>query len=141
MVTGLHVSDTLADRLDDASTLVSEDDGESSLRVLAGESVRILISSALISHMMLWCCLTCVAYASVVHLDTDLVGLGRSDFDILDRKWLSSLPGNGGLAGNCLAWSQRCRAVMRYDGRDEGSWRGSSSMSSGKGTTFLPCQR
>ena len=40
-VAGLHVGDALADRLDDAGTLVSEDNGESALGILAGESVRI----------------------------------------------------------------------------------------------------
>lgn len=41
MVTGLHVGDALTNRLDDTGTLVAEDDGESTLRVLSGESVRI----------------------------------------------------------------------------------------------------
>lgn len=40
-VTGLDVGDALADRLDDTGTLVSEDNGESALRILAGEGVRI----------------------------------------------------------------------------------------------------
>jgi len=41
MVTGLHVGDALADGLNDTSTLVSEDDGESTLRVLARQGVGI----------------------------------------------------------------------------------------------------
>jgi hypothetical protein len=35
MVTGLHVGDALTDGLDDTSTLVSQDDGERTLGVLA----------------------------------------------------------------------------------------------------------
>ena len=41
MVTDLDVGHTLTDGLDDASTFVSEDDGESTLGVLAGECVGI----------------------------------------------------------------------------------------------------
>ena len=41
MVTRLDVGHTLANRLDDTGTLVSEDDGESTLGVLAGQCVGI----------------------------------------------------------------------------------------------------
>lgn len=41
IVAGLHGGDALADRLDDTSTLVTEDDGESTFRVLSGESVGV----------------------------------------------------------------------------------------------------
>ena len=41
VVAGLHVGDALADGLDDTGTLVSKDNGESTLRVLSGESVGI----------------------------------------------------------------------------------------------------
>lgn len=41
MVARLHARDAFTNRLDDTSTLVPEDDGESALRVLAGESVCI----------------------------------------------------------------------------------------------------
>ena len=44
MVAGLHVGDTLADGLDDTGTLVSENDGESALGILAGEGVGICTS-------------------------------------------------------------------------------------------------
>ena len=80
MVTGLHVCDTLTNGLDDTSTLVSEDDGESTLGVLAGQCVGI-----------------CVADTGVVDLNADLVGPGGSDLDILDGEVLASFPGNGGL--------------------------------------------
>jgi hypothetical protein len=43
-----------------------------------------------------------VANTSVVDLDTDFVSLGRSDFDVLNRKVLAGLPGDGGLAGDSL---------------------------------------
>jgi hypothetical protein len=41
VVTRLDVGDALADRLDNTGTLVSKDNGESTLGVLAGESVGI----------------------------------------------------------------------------------------------------
>lgn len=80
MVTGLHVCDALANRLDDASTLVSQNDGEGTLRVLSGECVGIS-----------------VADTGVVDLDADLVGLWGSDLDVLDGEVLASLPGDGSL--------------------------------------------
>lgn len=45
---------------------------------------------------------TCVADTGVVNLHADLVGLGRSNLDILDAQLLASLPGNGSLAGDGL---------------------------------------
>jgi len=86
VVTRLDVGDALTNGLNDTSTLVSEDNGESTLRVLTGESVGI-----------------CVANTSVVDLDTDLVGLGRSNFNVLNGERLTGLPGNGGLTGDGLA--------------------------------------
>lgn len=80
VVTRLHVGDTLANRLHDTSTLVSEDDGESTLWVLARQCVGI-----------------CVANTGVVDLDTDFVGFGGSDLDVLDAKVLAGLPGDGSL--------------------------------------------
>lgn len=41
VVTGLDGGHTLADRLDNTGTLVAQDDRESTLRVLTGESVGI----------------------------------------------------------------------------------------------------
>jgi hypothetical protein len=41
VVAGLDRSHTLADGLDDTGTLVSQDDGESTLGILAGERVGI----------------------------------------------------------------------------------------------------
>ena len=41
MVTGLHVGNTLANGLHNTGTLVSENDGESTLRVLAGQGIGI----------------------------------------------------------------------------------------------------
>jgi DNA-directed RNA polymerase subunit E'/Rpb7 len=43
-----------------------------------------------------------VAHAGVVDLDSDLVRLGRSDFDVFNGKLLARLPGYGSLAGNGL---------------------------------------
>lgn len=41
VVAGLHVGNALANRLDDAGTLVTEDNGEGALGVLAGKGVGI----------------------------------------------------------------------------------------------------
>jgi len=41
IIAGLDRSHTLADGLDDTGTLVSEDDGESTLGILAGECIGI----------------------------------------------------------------------------------------------------
>ena len=41
VVARLDVCDTLTNRLDDASTLVSQDNGESALGILSGERVRV----------------------------------------------------------------------------------------------------
>lgn len=99
MVAGLDGGDPRTDRLDDTGSLVSEDDGESTLGVLARESVGIYTASA--------CCLlltrrrrnrTCMANTSIVDLNADLVGLGRGDLDILDGKRLSGFPCDGSLA-------------------------------------------
>jgi hypothetical protein len=95
VVTRLDVGDALADRLDNTGTLVSKDNGESTLGVLAGESVGI-----------------CVANTSVVDLNSDLVGLGRSDLDILNGEGLAGLPGDGGLTGNGLANSRHYLGVV-----------------------------
>lgn len=80
MVARLHIGDALTHRLDNTSTLVTQDDGESSFGVLAGQSVGI-----------------CVANSSVVDLNADLVGSWGQDFDVLDGEVLAGFPGDGGL--------------------------------------------
>lgn len=80
VVTRLHVGDTLTNRLHNTSTLVSQNDGESTLWVLARQCVGI-----------------CVADTGVVDLDTDFVSFGGSDLDVFDAKVLASLPGDGSL--------------------------------------------
>ena len=40
--------------------------------------------------------------AGVVNLDSHLVSLGRSDFNVLDAQVLSGLPSHGGLASDGL---------------------------------------
>jgi hypothetical protein len=88
VVTRLDVGDALANGLDNTGTLVSEDNRESTFGILARECVGI-----------------CVANTSVVDLNSDLVGLRRSNLDILNGERLASLPGDGGLTGNGLAMS------------------------------------
>ena len=55
MVTGLDVRDALADRLDDSSTLVSENDWERAFGVLAGECVGIFSPVRFVSASDLLC--------------------------------------------------------------------------------------
>lgn len=80
MVTGLYICDTLANGLDNTSTLMPEDNGESTLGVLAGQCVGI-----------------CVADTRVVDLNADLVGPGWENLDVLDGKVLAGFPGNSSL--------------------------------------------
>jgi hypothetical protein len=80
VVAGLYVCDALTNGLDDTSTLVPEDDGESTLGVLAGECVGI-----------------CVADTSVVDFNADLVGPGGCNLNILNGEVLAGFPGNCGL--------------------------------------------
>lgn len=80
MVARLHIGDALTNRLNDTGTFVSQNDGEGTLRVLAGQGVGIR-----------------VADTGVVDLDADLVGLGRSDLNVLNAEVLASFPRNGGL--------------------------------------------
>lgn len=60
MVSGLHVGDALTNRLDDTSTLVSQDDGESTLGILAGQRICIYSThSAILScrvNLFAWGC-------------------------------------------------------------------------------------
>lgn len=80
MLTGLHISDTLAYRLDDTGTLVSQDDGEGTLGVLAGQCIGI-----------------CVADTGVVDLNTDFVGLRWGDLNVLDGQVFAGFPSNSSL--------------------------------------------
>lgn len=86
----LHVSDTLAHTLDNTGTLVTGDNGEGTLGVLAAHHVGIR-----------------VADTGVVDLNADLVGFGRSDLDVLDAEVLGGVPGHGGLASDGLALGGR----------------------------------
>lgn len=85
MVALLHVRHTLANALDDTSTLVTGDDGEGTLGVLAAHHVGIR-----------------VADTGVVDLNADLVGFGRCHLDVLNAEVLGGTPGNGGLASDGL---------------------------------------
>jgi hypothetical protein len=51
-----------------------------------------------------------VANTSVVDLNSDLVGLGRSNLDVLNGERLAGLPGDGGLTGNGLAMASALRS-------------------------------
>lgn len=85
MVANLHVGDALTDRLDNTSTLVTQDNGEGTLGILAGQSIGIGMAD------------TCV-----VDLDTDFVGLWGSDLNVFNGQVLAGLPGDGGLASDGL---------------------------------------
>jgi hypothetical protein len=47
-----------------------------------------------------------VANTRVIDLNTNFVGLGRSDLNVFNAKLLSGLPGDGSLAGNGLQFSR-----------------------------------
>lgn len=55
---------------------------------------------------------TCVADTGVVNLDSDLMGLGRSDLDILNGQFLASFPGDGSLASYGL---DECTILVMSD--------------------------
>lgn len=80
MVARLHIGDALAYGLDNTSTLMTQDDGEGSLGVLAGQGVGI-----------------CVADSGVVDLNADFVGSWGQDFDVFDGEVLAGFPGDGSL--------------------------------------------
>ena len=86
VVSGLHVGDTLADRLYDTGTFVSENNWKGTLGILAREGVCVGVT-----------------YTSVVDLNSDLVGPWWGDLDILNGKILAGFPGDGGLASDGLA--------------------------------------
>ena len=85
VVARLYVGDALTNRLDVSGTFVTEDDGEGTLRVLAGQCVGI-----------------CVADTGVVDFNADLMGPRGSNLDILDREVLAGFPGNGSLSKSAL---------------------------------------
>lgn len=80
MVTGLHIRDTLTNRLDNTGTLVSKNDGEGTLGVLARQCVGIGM-----------------AHTGIVDLNADFVGSGHANLDVLDGEVLAGFPGDSGL--------------------------------------------
>jgi len=88
VVAGLYVGDALTDGLDVSGTFVTEDDGEGTLGVLAGECVGI-----------------CVADTGVVDLNADFVCPGRENLNLLDGEVLAGFP------SNCSLW--RCQTSIR----------------------------
>jgi hypothetical protein len=81
VVARLYIGDALSDRLNVTGTLMTEDNGESTLGVFARECVRVGMADT-----------------SVVDLDTDFVGSGRKDLNLLDGEVLAGFP------GNCSLW-------------------------------------
>lgn len=63
-----------------------------------------------------------MADTSVVNLDADLVGLGRSNLNVLEAQRLAGLPGDSGLAGNGLRneMSKSAFIISRLHYRDAG---------------------
>lgn len=86
VVAGLHVGDALTNTLDNTGTLMSQDNGESTLGVLARKSVGIR-----------------VADTSVVDFDSDFMCLWWCHFNVLNGEIFASFPGHGGLASDGLA--------------------------------------
>lgn len=124
-VAGLDVGDALTNRLDDAGALVSEDNGESALGILARERVGVCYCSAIVPIQGDSCraLLTRVANTGIVNLNADLVGLGGSDLDILNGQVLAGLPGDGGLAGDGLFMALVSDLSMRRATGMASSWR------------------
>jgi hypothetical protein len=77
MIANLNIRNTLTNRLDDTGALVSENDGESTLRVFSGECVGIGMANT-----------------SVINLNPHFMRPGRSNLDILDAEVLAGFPGN-----------------------------------------------
>jgi hypothetical protein len=132
MVAGLHVGDALTNGLDNASTLVTENNREVALGVLSGERVGIYFarqSCRLRQRRVKGSRLTCVTNASVVNLHAHLVSLGGCNLDILNREALASFPGNGGLAGNGLKVEKDDELVssLAPSWGISGLWRGKNS--------------
>lgn len=96
MITRLHVGNSLTNRLDVTGTLMTKDNGESTLGVLARECV-------------------CVGMAdtSVVDLDTDFVGARGQNLDFLNGEVLASFPGHCGL----LLLRQPCFTFSQHNSR------------------------
>ena len=80
MIARLHVGNSLTNRLDVTGTLMTEDNGESTLGVLAREGVCIGMADT-----------------SVVDLDTNFVCARGQNLNFLNGEVLASFPGNGGL--------------------------------------------
>lgn len=103
----------LADGLDNTGTLVTENNGESTLGILAGESVGIcgmsiiviLIGSGVSGFILfsvqkagLMAGLTGMTDTSVVDFNAHLTSLWGSDLDVLDGERRAGLPGNSSLS-------------------------------------------
>lgn len=86
VISRLNIGHTLTYRFDDASTFVTENDGEGSFGILSGKSVRV-----------------CVANAGMVNLDTDFMSLGGCDLDIFDGERLAGTPGDRSFASDGLS--------------------------------------
>lgn len=112
MVPWLYARHALADGLYDTCTLVSENNRERTLGILARERVRI-----------------CVAYAGVVDLDADLVRLRWGDLDVFDRKVFAGFP------GDCSLFEGYQSAVVLCDDR-----KGLQENMGGKLEEDVPCK-
>ncbi len=84
MVAGPHARDTGSHFLDDASTFVTENRGELTLRVAPGQCEGVG-----------------VADPGRDDLDQDLSRLWRGDVHFLDRQWPAGSPGHGGSGFHC----------------------------------------
>ena len=104
VISNLHVRNSFANRLHDTSSLVSENNGESTLGVLSRKCVCICQQSSTLhpkSPGKIAGCgyHTSVAHSSVMNLNSDLVCPRRQNLDILDDEVFSSFPCYGRLGG------------------------------------------
>jgi hypothetical protein len=98
IVARLDRGHALTHGLDNTSTLMSQDDWESTFGVLARECVCICSFHQPVFLRVVGCLRTRMADTRVMNLNADLVGLGWCDLDVLDAEVLASFPGDGGLS-------------------------------------------
>lgn len=122
MVARLDARDALADGLDDAGSLVAQDDWKRTLGVLAGEGIcicggenqpRSATGCNACKGDVSGLGLTCVTDSGVVDFDSNLVGLGRCDLNVLDAQVFAGLPSHGRLASDGLRGSESQSACFR----------------------------
>jgi hypothetical protein len=113
MISRLDGCDSLTNGLDDTSSFVTENDWESSLGVLAGQSVCIYCSISSVVTSVEDNAHTCVADTGVVDLNADFVSLWWCDLNVLDAQFFAGLPRNCSLRNVSIVCSS-CAVMMCF---------------------------